>query len=890
MAIINGSNQEDTLIGTSGNDTLSGKGGHDVIYGDAGASSASKTAAVFVMGADFSANSGNFHTWAFPPTLNFTGTTTDAIFNDDDSKLNGDDCWNEFSDDQTQTIDIGGQQSNVNIDYTLKYCDPAGNIYTFAIVDVDTDGNGHHYHNLNENGNVLIQLNGPDITASTTLSHIPNSYQNISSLDYATFTEPMAVDNSVGGNDIIYSGEGNDTVYGQGGDDVIEGNNGQDKLYGGDGDDVIYGNTATPNFNPDPSVSVFIMGDSFTATSGNFHSWSFPPTLNFTGTTANVTFNDDDSSLNGDDRCNEFSDDKSQSVNIDGSSYSANVDYSLKYGDSDGNIYTFVIVDIDADGNGHHYYNIAENGKILIQTDGPEITSATQLTLVPHSYQNVSQLDYTALETSTTTSVNNDQDYIDGGKGNDTIYGQWGDDVIYGGEGNDVIYGGKMANQTVELTRDPNGTWDISDGDSVTLQISSITSSAYYNNSIGYYVLDQDGKVLKAEILADNVKNVTDATVEINEEGAATLALFLIANGDNNGFDVGDVTLNFDGWYPIVTQGTASSNVYVSEAEKNGDNKDHEINSANQSCWEDLWGLGDRDFNDVVFNVVASQDHQTSDKDTIYGGDGDDIIYGGDDDDIIYGGKGNDILHGNNGNDILYGGDGDDELYGTSHNDILFGGNGNDFLHGGYGSDALLDGQAGVDQYLGSAGDDIFVFGQDDFVGLTTTNSIGRVINQSMYNADNGFDTLLVNGDATVDFTGASYQSNTAITGNVIHQIEAVIGDEGDQNITINPHAIHAHSDTPFGEELGMPDDWNGFVAYLGEGHDSFTLSGALWSYGATATVNAPMSAEMIQMLGLHSSQIAELDAYVFTHDTLDKTITVWTDAEELTINDFDIL
>lgn len=889
MAIINGSNKADTLIGTLGDDILSGKNGNDVIYGDVGASSGQHVGAVFVMGADFSNSSGNFHTWGFPPTLNFTGTTTQATFKDDDGKLNGDDCRNEFSDDKTQTVDIAGQQSSVNIDYTLQYCDTSGNIYTFAIVDVDLDSNGHHYHNLSENGKILLQLDGPQISESATLSIVPNSYENISSLDYASFTQMGEADHSIGGDDTLYGGDGDDTVYGQGGKDYIEGNNGQDRLFGGDGDDVIYGNSATPNFNAEPGVNVFIMGESFSADSGNFHTWSFPRTLDFNGTKERVTFNDNDDTLDGDDCRNEFSKDTSQSVNIGENTYSANVDYSLKYCDTDGNIYTFVIVDVDLDGNGHHYYNLDENGKILIQTDGPEISSATQLSIVPHSYQNVSKLDYADIEQPSKTNVHNDEDYIDGGKGNDTLYGQWGDDVIYGGEGDDIIFGGKIAYQTQDLTRQEKGTWDISDGGVVTLDISNITTSAAYNNSIGYYVLDENGQVLKAALFADNVKNVTEAQVQIDQDDGMILGLFLIPDGDNKGFDVGEVLLDFSGASPTVSQGGASSGVYVSEAQKNGDNQDHEINTGTASCWEDLWGLGDRDFNDVVFNVKASQRTQTSDKDTIYGGEGDDTIYGGDDDDIIYGGEGNDVLHGNNGNDILHGGDGDDVLYGTSGNDILLGGNGNDFLHGGYGSDTLIDGQAGIDEYLGSAGNDVMIFGQDDFVGLTSTNFAGRVINKSMYNADNGFDTLIVNGDATVDFTGASYQLDASIRGNVIHQIEAVIGDEGDQDVTVNPYAILAHSDAPFGEELGMPDDWDGFVAYLGEGDDSFDLSGDLWSYDANAAVNAPLSAEMISVLGLNNAQVAELDAYVFTNDILGKSITLWTDAEDVTMNGFEL-
>ncbi|TFF80771.1 hypothetical protein DRM94_00970, partial [Aeromonas taiwanensis] len=44
---------------------------------------------------------------------------------------------------------------------------------------------------------------------------------------------------AIGGNDHIYAGNGNDTVYGEGGDDIIQGGNGADLLRGGSGNDVF---------------------------------------------------------------------------------------------------------------------------------------------------------------------------------------------------------------------------------------------------------------------------------------------------------------------------------------------------------------------------------------------------------------------------------------------------------------------------------------------------------------------------------------------------------------------------------------------------------------------------------------------------------------------------
>ncbi|OEE67543.1 hypothetical protein A1OO_17510 [Enterovibrio norvegicus FF-33] len=891
MANIIGTGGVDQLNGTLDDDYIEGRAGDDVIYGDVGSSSGNgSTGAVFILGDDFSAASGDFYYFSnFPPTLNFTGSTTTATFNDDDAQLNGDDACNEYSDDKSQTVEIGGQEYGVNVDFGLKYCDASGNIYTFAVVDVDTNGSGNHWGETGESGKMLIQVDGPEITGSTQLSLVPNSYHNISSLDYSSITEPEPVDPTVGGDDVITAGDGDDTVYGQGGDDYIEGDNGQDSLYGGEGDDVIYGNTASPNFNADPCVNVFQMGNDFTKPSGGeFHTFCFPDKLAFDGSSTKVTFQDDDGKLNGDNYCNEYSDDKTQTVTIDGNTYSVNLDYTLKYCDTEGNVYKFAIIDVDLDGNGHHYSNLNENGNLLLQLEGPEITASTQLSLVPNSYCNINEIDYSSISEET-TQISNDEDFIDGGAGNDTIYGQWGDDEIHGGTGDDVIYGGQIGRQTLDLDRGADGYWDVSNGDAVTLDLSNITSSASYSNSVGYYVLDENGNVLAAYVMADNAKLDSAAQAVIDVEGAAKIGLFIIPDGDTKGFNEGEITLSFASGSPVFGQGGLTAGGYVSETGKNGDRLDHEINSGENSCWEDLWCLGDKDFNDVVMKVNATQVVEESDADTIYGEEGNDTIYGGDDNDHIMGGVGDDVLFGQKGDDIIEGGEGNDRIFGGVGKDELYGGAGDDYLDGGPGSDVKIDGGTGVDEYRGSAGDDVFIFGEDDFVGLSVTNSAGRVVNKSMYNADNGFDQMLVNGDANVDFTGVSYQSDSSITGNVMAQIEAVIGDEGDQVITINPNEIWSQSDAPFGEDLGTPDDWDGFIAHLGAGDDSFNLNGTPWSYDASGTVNAPISAEMISILGLSNAQVGELNAYVFTHDNLDRTITVWTDAEDVTLNGVDI-
>ena len=44
-----------------------------------------------------------------------------------------------------------------------------------------------------------------------------------------------------GGKDLIFAGSGNDTVYGEGGNDEIHGEDGNDRLFGGSGNDTLFG-------------------------------------------------------------------------------------------------------------------------------------------------------------------------------------------------------------------------------------------------------------------------------------------------------------------------------------------------------------------------------------------------------------------------------------------------------------------------------------------------------------------------------------------------------------------------------------------------------------------------------------------------------------------------
>ncbi|EEW26410.1 Hint domain-containing protein [Rhodobacter ferrooxidans] len=114
--------------------------------------------------------------------------------------------------------------------------------------------------------------------------------------------------------------------------------------------------------------------------------------------------------------------------------------------------------------------------------------------------------------------------------------------------------------------------------------------------------------------------------------------------------------------------------------------------------------------------------------DSIIGGEGSDLIDGGQDDDIIYGGLSPVFPDGlnipdaydarpDNGRDTIRGGDGNDTIFGQDDDDLIFGDRGNDLIDGGIDEDTILGG-GGNDTIIGGAGVDSMSGGNDRDVFL----------------------------------------------------------------------------------------------------------------------------------------------------------------------------
>ncbi|USH01631.1 calcium-binding protein [Grimontia kaedaensis] len=417
--------------------------------------------------------------------------------------------------------------------------------------------------------------------------------------------------------------------------------------------------------------------------------------------------------------------------------------------------------------------------------------------------------------------------------GNDNLYGYEGDDRLYGEGGNDFLVGA-------------DGNDIISGGDG--------NDTLWGGNDDDHLHGGNGNDILQGQNGTDKLEGGSGDDTLYGGRGDDTI----LAGGDN------DLVFGQDG------------DDYIRGGSGN----------------DEIWGDAGND----TIRGDQGDDYINGDdgEDLIFGGSGDDEIYGAaDDDDLrgnagndtIYGEDGNDFLRGNGGNDYLDGGDGDDTVYGNIGSNTLLGGKGNDYIFAGWGSfDNLLDGQEGEDLLNGGTNTDTLIFDLDDFQGQTLTLPSDRVINKHIYDAATGFDVLKISGSVHADFTGEAYQTMPGVTGNIIAGIEAAIGDAGDQTVTINIHEIDAQSDTT------TRDDWQGFVAWLGEGDDTLNLTGVQWQYEAAGTSNADITPAMLEKMGLTATQAADLQAYVFTDIRDGDQVTIWTDAENITYLGTDIV
>lgn len=362
-------------------------------------------------------------------------------------------------------------------------------------------------------------------------------------------------------------------------------------------------------------------------------------------------------------------------------------------------------------------------------------------------------------------------DNVSGGSGADEIIGGSGDDTLFGGDGDDVINGGAgsryMSLDELTITESYEG------------QVVFEGESAGYQNTLGSYVIDENGNIVDVVFHFPNASSSGSggdlipgvSSSPISLETGQTLGFFIVSNGYNinnqyQGMDFSTGTLEFrdsEGnpanisdtnptlWF-VASDGTETqilNNNYHSNSGPNGeynlnpDGIEHIVGLLTPSegilriGFEDLFNGGDMDFDDCVLTLYLGEANTASapppsgppatfsDNDELHGGNGDDEIHGKSGDDLIYGDNDNDTIYGGSGQDIAYGGTGNDHIEGNSGNDTLYGDSGTDNIIGGSGNDVIYGGR-NTDTLAGNSGDDIIwgEYGHDQIQGGSGSDTI----------------------------------------------------------------------------------------------------------------------------------------------------------------------
>jgi len=194
-----------------------------------------------------------------------------------------------------------------------------------------------------------------------------------------------------------------------------------------------------------------------------------------------------------------------------------------------------------------------------------------------------------------------------------------------------------------------------------TLTLTNFNGLAGYDNSFGYYTKDADGNPVAGKVVWANASNANQgATYTLTGFLEDEVGFFIIPDGarQNGGLNnFTDVTFQFvdNKWQAFDGESALSGRVPEAPAlfdnpALNPDGKNYVKNNDNEGNlnWEDIFGGGDRSFDDVNVKAVWS-DPVT----TMRGTDHDDVLIGTEGDDVLIGGAGNDILTGGSGNDAF---------------------------------------------------------------------------------------------------------------------------------------------------------------------------------------------------------------------------------------------
>lgn len=716
--IINASSGNDIIYGENGNDTINAGNGNDIVYGD----------------------DGN--------DIIDGGYGDDTIYggNDDDT-INGDN-GNDTLYGENGNDTINGEKGNDTI-----YGGDGDDVINGGLGDDvihGGDGNDTYYINENHGNDIIYDSEGRntiifsddilaedynitvDINGGFILTHkktgetvsLPDFIKNPLLYDFQFADEngvlgggdSQSVVEGTDDNDKISVSGGFNIIYGYDNDDIINGGENLDFIYGGNGNDTIHGgNGLNIIFGEDGDDTITDgKGDSY-LDGGNGNDTIFGGFGNdviIGGSGDDELHGEDGNDViagnDGDDLL--YGEDGNDTLYADAGNdelHGGNGNDSLFGGDSDDILYGDSGDDYLEAGNGTDtlYGGIGndtfvggEGINYMYGEDGDDTFYGGNA--MNYMYGGDGNDNFTGGELA---------DYIEGGAGNDTMNGGNGNNEMYGGDGEDYIYGGNDD----DYIEGGSGDDHLYGGNGLNTIYGNEGNDTIYSGSDGSFLYGGDGNDWIYAGGGDDVLDGGAGNDYLQGDHGGDTYIFGI------GYDIDTISASAD-TNIIMIHGYTVDDMHNTRESNNDLIIDFGENSGDRLIVTGFFNYNsNRDFNFLFDDetVLGQYDIQAASA-PISGTDADEWLnVQGNDGGVIHAGAGNDGLSGGSGNDELYGEDGDDTLYGNDGDDLMDGGAGNDQLNGGNGTDTYIFAK-------GYGNDTINEWGNDhSIVKLTDVNS-----------------------------------------------------------------------------------------------------------------------------------------------------------------------
>ncbi len=284
-------------------------------------------------------------------------------------------------------------------------------------------------------------------------------------------------------------------------------------------------------------------------------------------------------------------------------------------------------------------------------------------------------------------------DVITGGSGNDLIFGASGTNNLVGGDGDDLLVGG-TGNDTLDARLNAAGDDFLGALGADTL-IGGAGNDTYGIDDLLDVVVEAAGEgtdTVETYLAALSIENM--ANVEnLSYEGVDADQFVGTGNSGANTITGGDLadTLSGLGGADTLNGGLGADTMI------GGDGNDvffvDEVGDVVTEATADATiGGTDRVESDIDYTLGANVENLDLNGGAVRGTGNslDNVINGNGAANQLFGGTGNDTLNGDDGNDLLDGGDGNDTLNGGDDNDTIIGGGGNDTIDVGTGFNRIV--------------------------------------------------------------------------------------------------------------------------------------------------------------------------------------------------------